>query len=328
MLFLNESDIIKNFSMKEAIEETKKALRTYSEGQAIVPLRTNVAVDAHHGQSLFMPAYVGSKVDAFGLKIVSVYPDNLEKKLPSVPATILILNPETGIVEALMDGTYLTQLRTGAVQGAATDLLARKEAEVGALIGTGGQASAQLAAMLAVRDLKEIRVYSRNFERANAFAKKMSEDFNCSIFATKNAESCLYNADIITTITTSNEPTFKADWIKAGAHINGMGSYTPDMQEIPKEIIQKATTIIFDTTEGVLGEAGDFLIPLNEGSISKENFKGELGELLLGKISGRTSPTDLTIFKSVGSAVLDVVTAQAVVHKAKKLGFGTEIPLA
>lgn len=327
MLLLSETDIVNHFSMNEAIDATKQALKTYSEGQAIVPLRTNVSVAPHHGQSLFMPAYVGNDVDAFGMKIVSVYPDNVAKNLPSVPATVIVLNPTTGIVDAVMDGTYLTQLRTGAVQGAATELLARKDAEIGALIGTGGQAASQLEAMLTVRDLKEVRVFSRNIERAEAFAKKMAERFDCKIFATKTCQECVENADIITTVTTSNLPTFKAEWIKPGAHINGMGSYTPDMQEMPKEILQKADAIVFDTTDGVLEEAGDFLIPLKEGSINKDNFNGELGQLILGEISGRKSETDITVFKSVGSAVLDVVAGQAIVKKAKALGLGTEIPM-
>ncbi|MBP2097660.1 ornithine cyclodeaminase family protein [Enterococcus rivorum] len=327
MLLLSQTDIVKHFSMNEAIDATKQALKTYSEGQAVVPLRTNVGVASHNGQSLFMPAYVGSDVDAFGMKIVSVYPDNVDKNLPSVPATVIVLNPATGIVDAVMDGTYLTQLRTGAVQGAATELLARKDAEIGALIGTGGQAASQLEAMLTVRNLKEVRVFSRNIEHAETFAKKMAERFDCKIFATKTCQECVENADIITTVTTSNLPTFKAEWIKPGAHINGMGSYTPDMQEMPKEILQKADAIVFDTTDGVLEEAGDFLIPLKEGSINKDNFKGELGQLILGEISGRKSETDITIFKSVGSAVLDVVAGQAIVKKAKALGFGTEIQM-
>ena len=325
MLFLTKEDIVNSFSMREAIDADKEALSMYSAGKASVPLRTNIDVPKSKGQSLYMPAYVDGANGALGVKIVSVYPENIKKNLPSVPATMIVLDPETGIVSACLDGTYLTQLRTGAVQGAATELLARKDAKIGALIGTGGQAQSQLEAMLTVRKLEEVRIFDIDFERASQFAKEMEQTFSVSMRPTKTSQECVEGADIITSVTTSKQPTFSAEWVKKGAHINGVGAYTPEMCEIPRELIKKADVIIFDTMDGVLEEAGDFISPLEDGYVQKEDYHGELGQLVNGKLTGRTSAEQITVFKTVGSAVLDVVVAAEIVKKAKEKQLGMEI---
>lgn len=327
MLLLTKEDIQAVFTMKDAIEADKEALIANSEKKAKVPLRTNIAV-SEQNQSLYMPAYADTDKGALGVKIVSVYPENPKKDLPSVPATMVVLDPETGVVSGLIEGTYLTQLRTGAVQGAATELLANPDARIGALIGTGGQAATQLEAMLTVRDLTEVRVFDRDRSRREAFVADMQPKFDAKLIAADSAEMCVTDADIITTVTTSRQPTFEAAWVKAGAHINGIGAYTPEMKEIPAEIIKKAAAIIFDTTEGVLAEAGDFIDPLKDKIVSKDAYTGELGDLLLGKITGRRSEKEITIFKTVGTAVLDVVTASQIIEKAHKLKIGTEITLS
>ncbi|KAF1297367.1 ornithine cyclodeaminase family protein [Enterococcus sp. JM4C] len=325
MLFLTKEDIVNSFSMREAIDVDKEALSMYSAGKATVPLRTNINVPKSNGQSLYMPAYVEGGEGALGVKIVSVYPDNLEKNLPSVPATMIVLDPETGIVSACLDGTYLTQLRTGAVQGAATELLSRKDAKIGALIGTGGQATAQLEAMVTVRELEEVRIFDINFERASEFAKEMERQFSVTMRATKTSQECVEGADIITSVTTSKQATFSAEWVKKGAHINGVGAYTPEMCEIPREIIKQADVIIFDTMDGVLEEAGDFITPLKEGYVQESDYQGELGQLVNGTLEGRTNEEQITIFKTVGSAVLDVVVAAEIVKKAQEKQLGTTL---
>ena len=322
MLFLKKEDIIKNFSMREAIDADKKALSLYSAGKAIVPLRTNIDVPKSNGQSLYMPAYVEGGEGALGVKIVSVYPKNIKKNLPSVPATMIVLDPETGMVSACLDGTYLTQLRTGAVQGAATELLAKKDAKIGALIGTGGQAQSQLEAMLTVRKLEEVRIFDIDFERANQFAEEMMQQFSVTMRPTKTSQECVEGADIITSVTTSKRATFSAEWVNKGAHINGVGAYTPEMCEIPREIIKAADVVIFDTMDGVLKEAGDFISPLQDGYIQRDSYHGELGQLINEELVGRTSGEQITIFKTVGSAVLDVVVATEIVKKAKENNLG------
>lgn len=328
MLFLSKTDMQQCYSMQEAIAADKQALKQYSLGKANIPLRVNISAKGFNGQNLYMPGFVEGDIEsaAAGIKIVSVYPDNAEKNLPVVPATMVVLNPETGMVSAILDGTYLTQLRTGAVQGAATDLLARPDAEMAALIGTGGQAASQLEAMLCVRNLKQVRIFDIHFERAQEFAKEMSKKFNeVDLLACRTARECVEQADIITTVTTARQATFSADWVKAGAHINGIGAYTPEMCEIPAEILPRASAIIFDTMDGVLGEAGDILQPLAKGIISREDFSGELGQLIAGQISGRKHADDITIFKTVGSAVLDVFVASQIVNRARQMCLGKEV---
>lgn len=327
MLILTKADLQANFSMADAIAADKEALRRYSAGQATVPLRSNLAVTKHNGQNLYMPAVVDGEEVAAGLKIVSVYPDNPKQGLPSVPATVLTLDAQTGMPAALLDGTYLTQLRTGAVQGAATDLLARTDAKIGALIGTGGQAAAQLEAMLTVRPLSEVRVFSLDADKTKAFAAKMNQRFACRIVACDSAQAAVNDADIITTVTTATTPTFADEWIKPGAHINGIGSYTPAMCEIPVATIKRADVIVFDTLAGVWEEAGDFLQPFERDEISKADITGELGQLVAGEINGRVNDQQITVFKSVGSAVLDVFVANQIVKKAQAQHLGTTVQL-
>lgn len=330
MIVLTKKEMQTVFTMEEAIQADKEALCLFSQGKSTVPLRTNIDVPEHGGQSLYMPAYVAGENQALGVKIVSIYPGNIEKNLPSVPATMVLLNAETGIVEAMMDGTYLTQLRTGAVQGAATDILARKDAKIAALIGTGGQAISQLEAMLTVRSLDEVRIVDIDKERCEQFVKEMSEQFahfNTKLIAVDNSEEAVKGADIITSVTTSRRATFSGEHVKNGAHVNGVGAYTPEMHELPSEIIVRADKVIFDTMEGVLAEAGDIITPLKEGLVERSHYQGDLGEVMLGKILGRENEEDITVFKTVGTAVLDVVTAEKILVKAKKLGVGTQIAL-
>lgn len=329
MLILTKSDIQNCFSMQDAIVAAKKAVKLYSSGASNVPLRTNLEVSEHNGQSLYMPAVTSGEQSSLGIKIVSVYPNNLEKGLPSVPATMVVLDPATGIVSAILDGTYLTQLRTAAIQGAATEELSNKDAKIAALIGTGGQAHQQAIAMMTARHLEELRVFDIDFDRAKTFAQGVSKDieriFTTKIIPVQTAKEAVTNADIITTVTTSKVNTFSAEDVKIGAHINGIGAYTPEMLELPTELLVRADAVIFDTKDGVLAEAGDILEPIRRGLLSKEDYTGELGEYLLGNIKGRQRKEDITVFKSVGSAVLDVVTAQMIVEKAIEKGIGTTL---
>ncbi|WP_025729163.1 ornithine cyclodeaminase family protein [Atopobacter phocae] len=329
MLILTKEDIQKCFSMTDAIRAAKESLKIYTAGDANVPLRTNLNVEKFNGQSLYMPAVSSGEQSALGVKIVSVYPDNIQKNLPSVPATMVALDPETGIVSAILDGTYLTQLRTAAVQGAATEELSNTNAKIGALIGTGGQGYQQAIAMMTARELTELRVFDIDFDRAQQFAKELALDmqgvFQTKIKAVKTSKEAVLEADIVTTVTTSKVNTFDADDLKPGVHVNGMGAYTPDMLELPSKLLTEANAVIFDTKDGVLAEAGDIQAPIKEGLMTAEDYTGELGELLLDKIEGRTSEQDVTVFKSVGSAVLDIVTAQQIIEKAMQQNIGTTI---
>lgn len=322
MRYLSAKDIQQTFTMSDAIKADKEALSLYSSGRADIPLRTNIDIPEHNGQSLYMPGYMSGASPALGIKLVSVYPDNIAKHLPSVPATMVTLDAKTGIVNAILDGTYLTQLRTGAVQGAATDLLAKKNAKTALLIGTGGQGMAQLEAMLTVRHLTIVYVSDLDKKRAQDFCDEAKAKFGYT-FKTKfqvvdSADDVVPFVDIITTVTTSRRPTFNGSLVKPGAHINGVGAYTPEMAELPAEALVKADRIIFDTMDGVSAEAGDMIQPLKRGIIEKDKFNGELGQVINGRIEGRTEENQITVFKTVGTAALDVIVADRIVKAAEK----------
>ncbi|KUK56861.1 MAG: Ornithine cyclodeaminase [Synergistales bacterium 53_16] len=328
VLLIKKEDMQRVYTMAEAIEAVKRAFELFSQGKAVVPLRTNIDVAKRGGQALFMPAYV-EETESLGVKIVSVFPGNVKLGRPAVPATMVHMDSATGEVCAIMDGTYLTQVRTGAAAGAATDLLARKDALVGALIGAGGQSSSQIEAMLTARNLKEIRIYdadtSRAQRRAEAESKRWGEK-GVRVMAVESAAEAVTGADVITTVTTSKKPVFPVEAVKEGAHVNGVGSYTPEMQELPPEVILRAGRVFVDSREAVLAEAGDLIIPIRGGLFTESVVFGELGELVAGRAEGRKNNTEITVFKTVGLGVQDVVTAGEIYRKAKEKGVGVEFP--
>ena len=327
IVILKESHMKSVFTMKDAIAADKDALKAYSEGRSDIPLRVNINVPEHAGQSLYMPGYAADS-KALGVKIVSVYPRNIDKGLTSVPATMVLVNAETGEVCSLMDGTFLTRMRTGAVSGAATDLLARKNSRVAALFGTGGQAATQLEAVLNVRDIELVKVYDKAQGRAVDFAAQMTEKFTgafkAKIMAVGSSEEAVADADIVTAVTTSGAPVFDGRLLKKGAHVNGVGSYTPEMSEIDEYVVCHAKAYV-DTRHGVLSECGNFIKPIEKGVYDAKKVAGELGELILGRTPGRASDEELTFFCTVGSAVLDVVTARRIYEKALEKGIGDTV---
>ena len=317
------------FNMKDAVQADKDALVMYSAGQTNIPLRANLNVPEYDGHSLYMYGYA-APAEALGVKIVSVYPQNPANGLPSVPATMVLVNAETGEVCCIMDGTFLTRIRTGAVSGAATDVLARKDAKTFALFGTGGQAETQLEAVLCVRPVKLVKVYSRNRERAEAFAGSMQTRFGAlygvTIQAVTSEAEAVADADIITAVTTAHEAVFDGRMIKKNAHVNGVGSYTPEMAEIDQYIVENADIVAVDTRDGAISESGDLINPIKAGAL-KESDCLELGEIISGKAVGRTSDDQLTFFETTGSAVLDLVTAQRIYESALAKGIGQIIDL-
>lgn len=325
MIILAADDVTRLLPMREAVEQCKRALGLHAAGGATVPLRTNIDIPETGGQALFMPASVPA-VGSVGIKIVSVFPGNVERGLPAVPAQVILLDSATGMVEAMLEGTTLTRIRTGAVQGAATDLLARPDARVGALIGTGGQGAGQLAAMLAVRDLEEVRVVDLDLERARAFADEQSrvhEATGCRIVAVPDADAAVDGADVVTAVTVSRRAVLDAARIAPGCHVNGIGSYTPEMAELPAELLARADRIFVDTQD-CLAEAGDVIGPIRDGLIRAEDCV-DLGRLVNGEVTGRGAAEEITVFDSVGSAVLDVVCAAGVLEAARREGAGTVV---
>jgi len=325
MLLLSRKDIKKVFTMKDAIETNKECFKLFSEGKSEVPLRTTIQAPNHNGVFLFMPSYV-EELDAAGLKVVNIFPENVKENLPTAPAQVLLIDGKTGIVTAILDGTYVTQLRTGASSGAAFDLFAIKNAKIGALIGTGGQAATQLEAMMVARELDEVRIFDLDEKRRQAFVNEMQKELKCyntKIVEATSSDNAIENADIIVTVTPSTKPVFDGTKVKKGATVSCVGAYQHHMQEMDPAILPRASKIYFDSEEAVLSEAGDILIPLEQGIITKDDFTGDIGDVLLGKVVGRENDEEIIVYENVGIGVLDLMTARAIYLKAVEAEVGT-----
>jgi ornithine cyclodeaminase len=264
-----------------------------------------------------------------GAKIVSVFPNNRRMGLSTIHALVILVDAKTGQPQAVMDGTYLTALRTGAASGLATDLLARKDSRVAAIFGAGTQARTQLEAVCTVRNIERAWVYDVKPGVAQAYAKEMKtrgRPIPADIRVAKTSKQALREADVVCTATTSFRPVFADGNLKLGVHINGVGSYTPEMQEIPARTVVRSKVVV-DSREASLAEAGDLIISIDGGLISNKNIHGEIGEVASGKIPGRESVEETTFFKSVGLAVQDVAVAEYVRQRAEELGLGLDVEI-
>jgi ornithine cyclodeaminase/alanine dehydrogenase-like protein (mu-crystallin family) len=312
--------------MPRAIEAVKAAFAQLSTGQADVPLRVPLEVDRHNGVTLFMPAYL-SAGDQMAVKIVSVFNDNPAMGLPLIHALVVVIDATTGAPAAVMDGAYLTALRTGAASGVATDLLARRDARTAAIFGAGVQGRTQLAAVRAVRPLERAWVYDISSERARAFAAEMGRQLGLPVEVADRPSQAVRQADVICTATTSSTPVFDDADVQPGTHINAVGAYTPHMQEIPAETVLRSWLVV-DQREASLAEAGDLLIPIRRGLMTEAHVQAELGEVVAGLRPGRTAVDEVTLFKSVGVAVQDVAAAAAALEAAQRLDLGMEVELS
>lgn len=326
MLLLSRQDIKKVFSILDAVEADKEAFTLVADGKCDMPLRTNIQAPKYDGCFLFMPAYA-EELDTAALKTVNIFPHNIDNGLPSSPAQVLLIDGKTGIVTAILDGTYVTQLRTGASSGAAFDMLAKKNCRIGALIGTGGQAATQLEAMIAVRKLEEVRVYDLNYERTVSFAKQMQEElqsYGTRIIPVPSSDEAIDDADLLITVTPSSKPVFDGTKIKKGCTISCVGAYQHHMQEMDPAILPRASKIYFDSREAVLSESGDILIPLEKGIITEDDFTGDIGNIIKGELTGRENDDEIIVYETVGVGAQDLVTAKIIYEKAVKAGVGTQ----
>ncbi len=305
MLILNADDVAK-LTMREAIDAMREAFRALSTGRASVPVRSVLPVEGN--TTLTMPAYIhGSAVST--VKIISVYPGNAALGLPTVLGNVLVLDAKTGVALALIDGASLTALRTGAASGLATDLLALPDAHVLAVLGAGKQARTQVEAVCAVRPIDEIRVYSpRN---APAFAEELRQRYDARVSAAPDPQTALRGAQVVAAATSSSTPVVHRDDLHAGVHVNGVGSFRPDMQEIAADVVSRAK-IVVDHRESAWAEAGDLIIPRDLGLISENSVYAELGEIAAGFKPGRETADEITFFKSVGNAVQDAAVAERI----------------
>jgi len=323
-LILTRQDVMQVLNMKDCINVVEQAFLESNKGTAVLPLRT--AITPPDGISLYMPAYL-KKMGALACKVVTVYKDNPTKQnLPTTIGKVLLQNPESGEVICIMDGGYLTAVRTGAVSGVATKYLARDDKNlIVGNFGAGVQAQMQLVAMCEVRNISKAIVYDLSDDAINKFIKDLTKKLDIEIIQAKNVEEVL-QADIICAATSSPTPIFDGTKVKIGTHINGIGSHTPNARELDTNIV-KRSTFIGDSKEACLKEAGDFIIPLNAGDIDESHFYADLGEIVAGDKQAGMNKSEITIFKSNGLAIQDAATAKLVYDKAMEAGVGNNIDL-
>ena len=327
MLILTADDVRKALPMNEAIQAIKEAYASLSSGMAVVPLRTRLPIPNSEALSLFMPAFVSSQAgSALAIKVVSLFPTNPARGLAYIQAAVLVFDTETGRAMALLEGSSLTAIRTGAAGGAAIDLLSRADSKVAAIFGAGAQGRTQLEAACTARKIETAFIFDADVGKANSFADEMRGKglITKDIRVASNAKEAIENADIICTATTATKPVFDNKDLKAGTHISAVGSYTAEMQEVPAETIQRAKVVV-DSRSASLEEAGDLIQPIRAGLFDESHIYAELGEIVLGQKAGRQSQDEITYFKSVGIAVQDAMAAQLALNNARKMNIGKEV---
>jgi alanine dehydrogenase len=328
MLALTAKDVQDLVPMKTAVELMKAAFNDLSAGKVTSPLRTPVPVPEADGVSLFMPAYVPS-VAGLGMKVVSVFPRNLEQGKPTINAIVALLDANTGEPVALMDGTFLTALRTGAGAGAAADLLARQDSEVITCIGAGAQGLTQVWAVAAVRGIERVYIYDINESMRESYADRLAKydpELAAKVETVTDLSAALQESDVVATATTSKTPVYDHSDIRPGTHINAVGAFQPTMQEIPVETLLNSYVVV-DSVEAAIEEAGDLQIPINNGQIERESISVEVGQIVGGSADGRTDNDQITFFKSVGNAVQDIMVAREAVQQAERQGRGQQFDL-
>lgn len=324
---LSAADMAQALPMTAAIEAMKDAFAQLSTGQADVPLRARLSIPEQAGVAIFMPAYMRGSQD-LAVKIVSVFPKNPARGEPIIYGTVLVLDAASGRPLALLEGGSLTAIRTAAGAGAATDLLARPDAKSVAMLGSGVQARTGLEAMCTVREIETVRVYSPTRAHAAAFAAEMAGrgPIPATIDVVDSPGAAVRGADIVYTATTSYTPTFDGADLSAGAHVNGVGSFTLDMREVDVTTVQRALVVV-DDRASMEAEAGEIMYAMQHGHITADHIHAELGEIVAGHKAGRTDAAQITFFKSVGVAVQDAVAARVALRTAEALDLGTVVAL-
>ena len=328
-LILSQAEVQRCLDMSSAIDAMRTAFRALSTGQAQMPTRTAVEL-APQNLALLMPSLLHTTTrDSFGLKLVTVVPDNPRCNLPTISATVLLLDAETGQVLAIVAGSWLTAVRTGAVSGLATDLLAQPEADVLALFGAGVQAAMQVWAIHTVRPLREVRVVNRNDERYMRLVETLQRQLGAAcppIHRAANAHEALSGAALVACATSATAPLFSSEDIAPGTHINAIGAFTPAMCEVDAATLARAR-IVVDQREAALAEAGDLLQAFEQGQIAGAESWLELGQLVNDDRPARQSPDEITFFKSVGLAIQDLAVVACVYERARALGIGVEVEM-
>ena len=316
MLFLSDDEIAEILTMREAIDAVEAAFGEYAKGMVTMPPRSTIMLERYGGSVSLMPSYL-EETDALATKIISIYPDNPSKGLPTTAAWIVVNDPETGVIEALLDGTYLTAVRTGAVTGVAARYLAPKDSRVAAIIGCGIQGRTQAWAVAETCELDTMRIHDLSSESMRRFSEEMGPKLGVEIVQARSGAEAVSGADVVVTATTSKDPVVRREWLGERVHLSAIGSFYPDYRELDTDIIKEAKVVV-DSREAVMEEAGDILIPIGEGAITEDHIHAELGEVVLGRKEGRTEEDGLTVFKSVGLAIQDSSVASLVLRKYRE----------
>jgi ornithine cyclodeaminase/alanine dehydrogenase-like protein (mu-crystallin family) len=322
ILVLTSSDVERLLPMSECIEVMAEALSSLSRGEVYQPLRTVLRPRDAPGLMALMPAYRGGANGAFGLKAICVFPDNPSQGKDAHQGSVMLFSGATGELLALMNASAITAVRTAAVSAVATRLLARDDAGDLTIVGSGVQARAHVAAMACVRSIRRARIASRNPAHARQLAGDLQARFPFVIEAVDKVEEALKGADLIVTATTAREPVVKREWLSHGAHINAIGTYSPDSREIDGATMAAARVFV-DRRESAFREAGDYLLAVKEGLIGPDSITAEIGEVLIGDREGRSTPEQITLFKSLGLAIEDLACAERLFRNAQEKRDGT-----
>ncbi|RLI31598.1 ornithine cyclodeaminase family protein [Candidatus Bathyarchaeota archaeon] len=325
VLLIRDSDVRLILDFKEAIEAVEACFKEYAKGMVWLPQRLSLNLNKFEGWFSVMPTYL-LESNVLTVKLVSSYPKNIFQGKPNISAILAYIEPSTGIPLALMEASYLTTVRTAAASAVATKYLARREASVLGVFGSGVQAKGHVEALASIKNFNLVKVYSPNPEHRDKFSAMLKSKLKLNIIPVKKPEDAAKNTDIIITATTSKNPVFLGEWVNIGVHINSIGAHTPDARELDDVTIKKAK-IVVDCKEAALNETGDLIIPIKKGIIDAKSIYAELGEVVSGLKPGREFDEEITLFKSVGLAMEDAAVAKIVYEKAKKRGLGLEVKL-
>lgn len=325
MRIITATETRRHYSMKQAISAMERAFISLSSNECHIPMRVVTRLPADDLLMLYKPAFV-EKDRKVTVKFITQRERTVITGVPAIQGIVMVIDSVTGEILSVMDGDYITALRTGAASGLATRLLACKDARTMALFGCGAQGKTQVEAVLCERAIGKILVFEKDRDRANLFIDELQGKTSAEMVCCEDT-SALKEADIICTATNASAPLFKREDVKEGVHINAIGSFQPHMQELDPRLIRDAR-IFLDSREPCLKESGDLIKPIREGIFSEDHIAGEIGDVLLNRIAGRESDNQVTIFKSVGLAIQDYVVATDVYNCSLEKGFGTDIRLS
>ncbi|PAB57026.1 ornithine cyclodeaminase family protein [Anaeromicrobium sediminis] len=315
MRIINEETVRKYLTMSAGIRVMEDTLKALSNEDVVQKLRMSIHLEENNIFGL-MPSYLKYK-NVFGAKVISVFPENKKRFLPSHQGIVVLFENTSGQLVAIVDGEGITAVRTAAVSAVATRALSREDSEILTIMGTGVQAKSHIEAILLVRPIKKIKIWDYKVDYAEAFVETLRSELDLEIEYYKSAKDALSESDIVCTVTSARTPIIKREWLKTGVHINAVGSCTPDAREIDSETMRDCTLFV-DSLESATHEAGDYLIPLKEGIIKEGHIKAEIGHVLTQKKAGRTSDEEITLFEALGLSIEDIAAAYYIYEKVQQ----------